>query len=175
MAVKVGNSWVSEAAYAYAKARQEEPKTGDGMLSQLSEKYPGTDFSTNTEPFSGKGTRNIAIAPNILKEMEQDPDKRLEYEALVYDCVSLQKTLPDTFRQNGSKLQAFGFIIDSKGGLSAWSISQPIGTKGKAASQCRLPRQDKGSWMSRILPKQKGTQMKARKAKGQGRTLDVRA
>ena len=175
MAVKVGNSWVSEAAYTYAKARQAEPNTGEGMLSQLSEKYPGTDFSTNTAPFSGKGTHNIAIAPNILKEMEQDPDKRLEYEALVYDCVSLQKTLPETYRQNGSKLQAFGFIIDSKGGLSAWSISQSIGSKDKSASQCRLPKQDKKSWLPRILPKKKESQIKARKAKGQGsQFMDIR-
>lgn len=175
MAVKVGNSWVTEAAYAYAKGKQAEPSTGKGMLSQLSEKFPDTEFSTNTDPFSGKDTNNIAISPNILKEMEQDPEKRLEYEALVYDCVSLQKTLPAKFRQDGSKLQAFGFIIDSKGGLSAWSISKSTGEKGRAASQSLLPRQDKKSWLPRILPKKKESTPQARRAKKQAGTLDVRA
>lgn len=155
MAVKVGNSWVSEAAYAYAKAKQTESKEGGGMLSKLSEKFPDVDFSTNTEPFSGKGVNNIAISPNILKEMESNPEKKLEYEALIYDCASLQKTLPATFSQNGSKLKAFGFIIDSNGGLSAWSISEPSGSKGKNRFQCSLPKQDKKSWMSRILPKKR--------------------
>lgn len=82
MAVKVGNSWVTEAAYAYAKSKVEENtsaegKKGNSMLDKLSEKYPDISFSTSTQPFSGTGKNNIGIAPNILREMENDPDNML--------------------------------------------------------------------------------------------------
>ncbi|TGY98235.1 hypothetical protein E5329_00155 [Petralouisia muris] len=115
---------------------------------------------------------NIAISPNILKEMEQNPEKQLDYEALIYDCANLQKTLPGTFQKNGSRLQAFGFIIDSNGGLGAWSISKSPGSKEKNAFQCMLPRQDKKSWASRIVPKKKESQRTARN-KRTGSRLDV--
>lgn len=174
MAVKVGNSWVSEAAYTYAKTKQAETKEG-GMISRLSEKFPDVNFSTNTEPFSGKGVNNIAISPNILKEMESSPEKQLEYEALIYDCASLQKTLPATFSQNGSKLKAFGFIIDSSGGLSSWSISEPSGNKEKNKFQCSLPKQDKKSWLPRILSKKKASAIQIhRKSQKPVSSIDAR-
>ena len=50
MAVKVGNSWVSETALTYAKA-----KSGSGTsvsLKALSDRYPGVNFTTNTELFT---------------------------------------------------------------------------------------------------------------------------
>ena len=87
MAVKVGNSWVSETALTYAKA-----KSGSGTsvsLKALSDRYPGVNFTTNTQNFSQKGTNNIQIAANILVQMQNDPDKRVEYEALIYDCAQL--------------------------------------------------------------------------------------
>lgn len=117
MAVKVGNSWVTEAAYAYAKSKVDENtssenKKGNSMLDKLSEKYPDIKFSTSTQPFSGTGKNNIGIAPNILREMENDPEKRLEYEALIYDCSQVIKNLPDKM-PNGSRLKSFGFIINS--------------------------------------------------------------
>lgn len=36
----------------------------------------------------------MSIAPNILKEMDCNPDKRLEYEALIYDCNEVIKNMP---------------------------------------------------------------------------------
>ncbi|MEY8422531.1 DUF6033 family protein [Lachnospiraceae bacterium 38-14] len=124
MAVKVGNSWVTETAYAYAKSKVDENtssenKKGNSMLDKLSEKYPDIKFSTSTQPFSGTGKNNIGIAPNILREMENDPEKRLEYEALIYDCSQVIKNLPDKM-PNGSRLKSFGFIINSDCSLKGW-------------------------------------------------------
>lgn len=147
MAVKVGNSWVSEAAYNYAKQSAESAQSKDGALQGLSEKFSEVNFSTNTAPYQGKGTRNIAIAPNILRQMESNPEKRLEYEALIYDCTSVQKSLPN--RYGDSKLVGHGFIIDSNGSLSAWSITQSGGEKSR--SSCLLPKQDKSSWFGKML------------------------
>lgn len=151
MAIKVGNSWVSEAAYAHAKKNAEADNQNKQMLQQLSEKFPDTNFTTNTSPFQGKGTNNIAISPNILRQMENDPDKRIEYEALIYDCNNLQKSLSTQCASKGKELVAQGFIINADGTLGSWSISKSSGTNYK--NSCLLPKNDKSSWFSKMFEK----------------------
>ena len=72
MAVKVGNSWVSEAALSYAKVKADSGESA--TLNGLLDRYPGVNFSTNTQAFSQKGTNNIQIAPIILAQMQNNPD-----------------------------------------------------------------------------------------------------
>lgn len=96
MAVKVGNSWVSEAALSYAKVKADSGESA--TLNGLLDRYPGVNFSTNTQAFSQKGTNNIQIAPIILAQMQNNPDKRIEYEALIYDCAKLISSAPWTGR-----------------------------------------------------------------------------
>ncbi len=117
MAVKVGNSYVTESALAYAQSRVDEKS--DGVLNDLSKEFKDVNFSVGAKPFSGNGTNNISIAPNILRQMANDPDKKLEYEALIYDCNNALKN-----SANRPGLKAQGFVIDSKGELSMWSIGQ---------------------------------------------------
>ena len=114
MPVKVGNSYVSEAAYEFAKSQTDESAT----LKSLAEKFPTLKFSIGTSPFSGSGLNNVAIAPNILREMETDPAKKLEYEALIYDVANLS---PPPSSMN---IKTQGVIIDRNGGLSMWSIGE---------------------------------------------------
>lgn len=151
MAIKVGNTMVSEAAYAFAKGNVGTDKQNKAILQELSEKFPNTNFTTNTKPSPGKGTNNIGIAPNILREMQNDPNKRIEYEALIYDCVEIQKSLPAKYAQKGVELTGHGFIINSDGSLSAWSVTKSGGTDSK--SSCLLPKDDKSSWISKMLEK----------------------
>lgn len=167
MAVKVGNSWVSEAAYTYAKEKAAERSSGEtsggSMLSQLSDKFPDLKFSTNTEPFSSNGKNNMAIAPNILKEMEDDPEKCLEYEALIYDCNNTQKSVA-----NREGLISFGFILNSDGSLGAWSVSKA--NSGNYRNQFKLDKKDKNNWTEQILEKarlKKAEQKKVEKKKAE--------
>ena len=117
MAVKIGNSYVTEAALAYAQGRIDEKS--DNVLSDLSKQFKDVNFGIGTQPFGGSGTNNITIAPNILRQMANDPEKRLEYEALIYDCDNALKN-----SANRPNLKAQGFVIDGKGELSMWAISQ---------------------------------------------------
>ena len=66
MPVKVGGSYVSEAAYSYAKAQMDEGNSESGVMKSLSEKFPNLKFSVGTKPFSGAGTNNVSISPKIL-------------------------------------------------------------------------------------------------------------
>lgn len=124
MAVKVGNSYVTEAALAYAQGRAEEKS--ENVLADLQKQFKDVNFGVGTKPFSGSGTNNISIAPNILRQMADDPEKKLEYEALIYDCDNALKN-----SANRPNLKAQGFIIDGKGELSMWSISQTGDDKPK--------------------------------------------
>lgn len=140
MPVKVGNSYVSEAAYNYAAAQANEEashsdaKGKSGMMKSLAEKFPNLKFSIGTGPFSGTGTNNVSISPKILKQMENDPNKRLEYEALIYDISNTDLT-------QGRNLKGTGFIIGDDGGLRAWSISG-----GNEKNQASVKRSDERNW-----------------------------
>ena len=117
MAVKIGNSYVSEAAIAYAQGKTDEKS--ENVLNDLQKQFKDVNFSVGTQPFGGSGTNNITIAPNILRQMANDPEKRMEYEALIYDCNNALKN-----SANRPGLKAQGVIIGADGGLRGWSISQ---------------------------------------------------
>ncbi len=136
MPVKVGNSYVSEAAYEFAKSQTDESAT----LKSLAEKFPNLKFSAGTKPFSGNGLNNVAIAPNILREMENNPDKKLEYEALLYDVANLS---PPPASMN---VKAQGVIIDGNGEMSMWSI-------GESRSEKISVNRDTKSWWAKMLEK----------------------
>ncbi|MBR4153285.1 MAG: hypothetical protein IKT98_10055 [Selenomonadaceae bacterium] len=117
MPVKIGNSYVTEAALAYAQERKDEKS--ENVLSDLSKQFKDINFSVGTQPFGGSGTNNITIAPNILRQMANDPEKKLEYEALIYDFDQVLKS-----SANRPGLKSQGVVIDSKGETSMWSIGQ---------------------------------------------------
>ena len=157
MPIKVGNSYVSDAAYNYAAAQANEEtassdRTGQsGLMKRLTEKFPDLKFSIGTGPFSGTGTNNVSISPKILKQMENDPDKRLEYEALIYD-------ISHTDLAHGRKLRAGGFIIGDDGGLRAWSISG-----GNEKNRSSVKRSGEKNWWRELLekkPKKKASPLK---------------
>lgn len=150
MAVKIGNSYVSESAAAYAQSRQTDEKS-ENVLGELSKQFKDVNFGVGTQPFGGTGTNNISIAPNILRQMANDPEKRMEYEALIYDCDNVLK---DSANRPGLKAQ--GFIIDGKGELSMWSI----GTFGDDEKQTRSLlhfTDEEKQRLSGRLPKKKST------------------
>ena len=145
MNVKIGNSYVSEAAANYANARAAERKEGAGVLAELSEAFPSLRITVGTTPFAGTGTNNVSISPKILREMERDPEKRLEYEALLYDCAETMKSLPPQ-ASDGRRMKARGFIIDGDGGLRGWSVSE-----GGGRGQGVLPRKDKRTLIEQMI------------------------
>ena len=129
MAVKVGNSYVSESALNYAQSQENENSKSGSVISSLSKQFKDVKFNVGTQPFNGKGNNNISISPNILRQMADDPEKRLEYEALIYDC---NQTLKNNSKSRPDVL-ASGFIIENDGGLRMWSIS-----KGSTGKRTRL-------------------------------------
>ena len=137
MGVKIGNSYVSAAAASFAKNSADDEKN---ILKNLREKFPNLKISVGTSPFSGSGTNNLSISPKILQEMQNNLDKKIEYEALIYDIAS------QNFSQPG--LKSHGFIITDDGGLRGWGISQHDDRKTSP-----LNKKNKNSWLESLLPK----------------------
>lgn len=165
MAIEVGNSWVSQEAYAYAKSKveldteQKNESQGGGVLADLAKQYPDMKFSTNTAPFSSDGTNNIAIAPNILRKMQEDPEARIEYEALIYDCVQTMKNEP--LQHGDFTTIARGVIINEDGSCGGWSITQ-CGDGKKKKSQTKLNMEKYQERLEKIK-KKKAEERKERK------------
>ena len=139
MPVKVGNSYVSEAALSFAQSQE---NSGGNVLGDLKEKFPNLKFQVGTAPFSGSGLNNVSISPKILKEMENNPEKRVEYEALIYDISNTQISSPN--------LKSHGFIIGDDGSLRGWGISQHDDGTTKRV-KVTLDKNDKKSWWQNLL------------------------
>ena len=152
MPVRIGNSYVSEAAARFVqKAKSEDAGKGkkkSDTLGELSEKFPGLNFSVGTKPFQGSGMGNVSIAPNILREMENDPAKREEYEALLYDVQQVTSEIQT--KRGDTTLKAHGWIIDKDGGLSSWSIGVSEGGDRKPEA-AGVKRTEKKAWWQSLL------------------------
>ncbi len=140
MPVKVGNSYVSEAALSFAQSQE---NSGGSIFNELKEKFPDLKFQIGAAPFSGTGLKNVSISPKILKEMQNNPDKKLEYEALLYDVANLNWSQNPTVKSSG-------VIIDDKGEMSMWSISKSD-DGGNKRVKVLLDKNDKKSWWQTLL------------------------
>ena len=141
MPVKVGNSYVTEAALAFAQKSAAESvdkektkgKGANGVLADLAEKFPKLKFTVGTQPFSGSGKGNVAISPKILREMEKDPAKREEVGALpvrMYKGLWYQASWGDDLNAltPGTKFQADGTqthigVIKQKGSKGFYRLN----------------------------------------------------
>lgn len=166
MAVRIGNSYVSQQAYDYARAKVNGENSQGGeknsVLQELSKQYPETTFAIGTQPFCGKGTNNISISSGILKKMENDPEARIEYEALIYDCANLLKNEPT--KHGNSTTIARGFIIDENGDLSMWGISQTDGGE-KKKTNCKVEKNELRERLEKIRSKRTEEKKKLEKLK----------
>lgn len=147
MPVRIGESYVTEAALEFAKTQKTERDEKDistkkgNVLSELQEKFKGLNITIGTKPFSGTGTNNVSISPKILKQMENDPEKRMEYEALLYD-------VSNTDLAQGRNIKSAGWIIHDDGGLSAWSIGV-----FDDKNQSSVKRSENKNWWQSMLDK----------------------
>lgn len=160
MAVKVGNSWVSEAALSYAKVKADSGESA--TLNGLLDRYPGVNFSTNTQAFSQKGTNNIQIAPIIMAQMQNNPDKRIEYEALIYDCAKLISSGAMDWAPAGSHVKAAGTIINADGSVSGWAITEDD-NGDESREKTKLDKDKRDTWEKKILEMHKQKRIKEKK------------
>lgn len=100
-------------------------------LSRLSGKFKGYSFFAADikygMTYGSKNTTNVAISPQFLKKMANDPKLAEEYEKEIANMKECDKWCRANMQARGDKLVADGWAIDKDGGISRWSIGNPGG------------------------------------------------
>ena len=112
------------------KAGQPEKtrKTAADELSYLTKNFDGITFiAANFKPgmrYGTLATTNIAISPEFLKKMVNDPALEKEYADQFENMKKLDEQNIKSHETQGRHLVAQGWAIDKNGGMSKWSISE---------------------------------------------------
>ena len=103
-------------------------KTAADEIAYLSKKYDGITFvAANFQPgmrYGSLATTNIAISPEFLKKMANDPELEKEYTDQFENMKRLDEQNIKSHEAQGRRLIAQGWAIDKDGGMSKWSISE---------------------------------------------------
>ena len=104
-------------------------KTAADELSYLSKKYSNYSFVaanyTKEMRYGTMETTNIAISPQFLKKMADNPELEKEYELYFEGMKKLDEENIRTHEARGRRMVAQGWAIDKNGGISRWGISEP--------------------------------------------------
>ena len=110
------------------KQNENARKTAADELAYLSKKYDGITFvAANFRPgmrYGSSATTNIAISPEFLKKMANDPELEKEYTDQFENMKRLDEQNIKSHEAQGRHLVAQGWAIDKDGGMSSWSISE---------------------------------------------------
>lgn len=125
----------SEAAKETAKTAQttSSRKTAADELAYLSKKYEGYSFvGANYSMgmrYGSNSTTNVAISPQFLAKMANDPELEKEYEGYLAEMPRLDEQFDRSVEAGGWHVVAKGWFIDKDGGIGGWCITQKDDTK----------------------------------------------
>ena len=104
-------------------------KTAADELSYLSQKYSDFTFvAANYQQgmrYGTMATTNIAVSPQFLKKMADNPELEKEYESYFEGMQKLDEENIRIHEARGRRMVAQGWAIDKNGGISRWGISEP--------------------------------------------------
>ena len=104
-------------------------KTAVDELSYLSQKYSDFTFvAANYQQgmrYGTMATTNIAVSPQFLKKMADNPELEKEYESYFEGMQKLDEENIRIHEARGRRMVAQGWAIDKNGGISRWGISEP--------------------------------------------------
>ena len=113
-------------------------KTTADELAYLSKKYDGYSFvAANFKPgmrYGSNKTTNVAISPEFLKKMANNPELEEEYEKEIANMQVLDEQRQQRITSDGGTVVAMGWAIDKDGGISCWSISKHDGRRSRMSS-----------------------------------------
>lgn len=142
-------------------------KTAADELAYLSKKYDGITFvAANFKPSMRYGTlatTNIAISPEFLKKMANDPALEKEYTDQFENMKKLDEQNIKSHEAQGRHLVAQGWAIDKNGGMSKWSISEADNKRHYGqemtdyANKIRKQKSEKKKEQEKIAAKKKKT------------------
>lgn len=108
-------------------------RTAADELAYLTKKYDGYSFIganyTYGLLYGSKSTTNVAISPQFLAKMANDPELEKEYEGYLAEMPRLDEQFDRSVEAGGWHVVAKGWFIDKDGGIGGWCITQKDDTK----------------------------------------------
>lgn len=179
----------SEADKAVAKSEREisaesagTRRTANEELSYLSNKYAGYSFTgVNFSPgmtYGSKSTVNVAISPDFLKKMANNPELEKEYEKEIANMKACDEMKVRNIEGQGDRIIAKGWSIDKDGNISSWTIGERGGNRPKTAhADCGEAVRRKNAEKARIkkAEKEKAEKKKAEKKKAEKKKAEKKS
>ncbi len=87
------------------------------------------------------GMNNIAIAPNILEEMANNPEKAARYEKIIDDFFASQPMVKAQMAAGGFEIQSYGVVIHPDG-TANYYVCGDVSPEKKAKIEAQMKAED---------------------------------
>ena len=87
------------------------------------------------------GMNNIAIAPNILEEMANNPEKAAHYEKIIDDFFASQPMVKAQMAAGGFEIQSYGVVIHPDG-TANYYVCGDVSPEKKAKTEAQMKAED---------------------------------
>jgi len=87
------------------------------------------------------GMNNIAIAPNILEEMANNPEKAAHYEKIIDDFFASQPMVKAQMAAGGFEIQSYGVVIHPDG-TANYYVCGDVSPEKKARIEAQMKAED---------------------------------
>ena len=87
------------------------------------------------------GMNNIAIAPNILEEMANNPEKAAHYEKIIDDFFASQPMVKAQMAAGGFEIQSYGVVIHPDG-TANYYVCGDVSPEKKAKIEAQMKDED---------------------------------
>ena len=87
------------------------------------------------------GMNNIAIAPNILEEMANNPEKAARYEKIIDDFFTSQPMVKAQMAAGGFEIQSYGVVIHPDG-TANYYVCGDVSPEKKARIEAQMKAED---------------------------------
>ena len=132
---KTGES--AEASKVEAYQKYLEQKYGPIMVRNVGSDQRSMDaLGTGTY-----GMNNIAIAPNILEEMANNPEKAAHYEKIIDDFFASQPMVKAQMAAGGFEIQSYGVVIHPDG-TANYYVCGDVSPEKKARIEAQMKAED---------------------------------
>lgn len=144
-------------------------RTAYDELSYLSKKYDGYSFVNASYKqgmkYGSKSTVNVAISPEFLKKMANNPELESKYEKEIANMKACDDRLVSTLEGQGDRIIAKGWSIDKDGNISSWVIGErgekhPKMTSNEYGEKIRKEKSEKKKQAEKIAKKKQNASKK---------------
>ncbi len=87
------------------------------------------------------GMNNIAIAPNVLEEMANNPEKAAHYEKIIDDFFASQPMVKAQMAAGGFEIQSYGVVIHPDG-TANYYVCGDVSPEKKAKIEAQMKAED---------------------------------